>query len=316
MDMAKTELIGGIQRFSTEDGPGIRTTVFFKGCPLKCLWCHNPELLNSTADIIYSNQKCIKCGECVANCCTKALRFTGKNASDDDLLKILIHSNQKCTKCGRCVANCCTEALRFTGKNMSDDDLLKILMKDKGFYNETGGGVTFSGGEVTSQADYAYRLLRKCNEKKLSVAIDTCGYCDIENLMKLCKFAEVVLFDIKCVDEHKHKKLTNVSNQLILQNLNRLCEIPEIKEKIIIRLPLIHNINDTEKDLTEVCRLLIALGLTKVDGLPYHSLGISKSRNLNEEYHEFETPPDTHIDKIIELFNKFNIKINIMGREK
>lgn len=301
------ELLGGIQRFSTEDGPGIRTTVFFKGCPLNCQWCHNPELISSKPDLMYSKQKCIQCEGCVNACPLHALRLQANEIEIE---------REVCVSCGKCVENCYTAALRFSGESKEDDELVELLAKDKGFYKETGGGVTFSGGEVTSQADYAYRILQRCNDKKIGVAIDTYGYCREEQLIKLCKSAEIILFDIKCMDDENHKQLTGVSNQLILDNLKKLCELPGIKEKIIIRLPLIHPVNDTKEDLIKVCNLLNQLGLEKVDGLPYHSLGTAKSRKLGEVPIEFETPPDAYLDEIVALFKRFGLSIRIMGRDE
>jgi len=300
-------LIGGVQRFSTEDGPGIRTTVFFTGCPLKCQWCHNPELIGFNPQVLYTEQKCLKCRGCAQACPLHAISF------HEDTLKI---DREVCTGCGKCVEECCTEALKLSGEFKDIKNLTKLLSKDKGFYNETGGGITLSGGEVCRQADYAYALMQACIAEKMDVAIDTCGYCKTEDLLKLCENAQIVLYDIKCMDEEKHKELTAVSNELILSNLKALCEQPSIREKIMVRLPLIHNVNDTEENLTAVCRLLNEHGIKRVEGLPYHSLGISKSRKLNQESIEFDTPPDDYIDKIVELFKSHSLMITIMGRDK
>jgi len=151
--------------------------------------------------------------------------------------------------------------------------------------------------------------------KKLNVAIDTCGYCKYEDLIKLCENAQVILYDIKHMDDEKHRELTAVGNELIHSNLRALCQQSSIRNKICIRIPLIHNVNDTIENLTEVCKMMNVLGLKRVDGLPYHSLGTSKSRKIEQQPVEFQTPPDEHIDKIIELFKSYCLKINIMGRD-
>ena len=204
----------------------------------------------------------------------------------------------------------------MAGEYMEDDELLALILKDKSFYDETGGGVTFSGGEVTAQSGHALRLAKKCAGKNIRVAIDTCGWCNFEKLSELCQCAETILFDIKCMDDERHKELTGVSNRLILENLEKLCAMPQTAEKIIIRLPLLHDVNDTESDIKAVCRLMNRLGLERADGLPYHSLGVGKARNIGAAAEEFETPPDGHIEQIIRWFNEEGIPVRIMGRDE
>ncbi|MFV0363024.1 MAG: glycyl-radical enzyme activating protein [Suipraeoptans sp.] len=299
-------LIGGIQRFSTEDGPGIRTTVFFTGCPLVCQWCHNPELISHKPQVLFSEQKCLKCGGCVQACPHHAITL------DDNGLKI---DRQVCRGCGRCIDECCSEAIKLSGEYKPVRNLTDLLLKDKSFYSKTDGGITLSGGEVCCQADYAYQIMQSCLNKKQKVAIDTCGYCKYEDLIKLAEPAQVILYDIKHMDSICHKKLTGVGNELIIANLKALCQRSDIRGKIWIRLPLIHDINDTMENLQAVCKLMNELGLHRVDGLPYHSLGMGKSRKIEREQIEFKAPSEEYLDKIIELFRSHSLDINIMGRQ-
>ncbi len=299
-------MLGGIQRFSTEDGPGIRTTLFFKGCPLNCKWCHNPELISTRLEILYSVNKCIRCGSCIKSCPQHAIRFTGEQIEID---------RSRCVHCGTCAENCYTDALRTAGEYRSDEELMDLLSRDRNFYEETGGGVTLSGGEVTSQTSYAFEILQGCRAQGLDVAIDTCGYTPYENLEKLCADAQVILYDIKCIDSDRHKALTGVGNERIIDNLRRLAADPLLHEKIIIRMPLVHPLNDSLEEMQQCCDLYNELGLKKVNGIPYHTLGTSKTRSMGQIPEEYETPSDEHLDAIQALFQKNGIPFTIMGKD-
>ena len=300
-------LIGGVQRFSTEDGPGIRTTVFFTGCPLRCQWCHNPELISRKPQLMYTEQKCLKCGSCVQICPKKALSI------EDGLLKI---NREACDGCGKCVSACFTEALRMSSEYKEVEALTDLLAKDKGFYGETDGGITLSGGEVSCQTEYAHEVMTSCINKNMKVAIDTCGYGNCEDIEKLSKDAQVILYDIKHMDSEKHKEFTGVGNELILNNLRVLCQSPALRERIWIRIPLIHPVNDSVENMTAVCELMNELGLSRVQGIPYHAMGTSKSKKISQEPIEFEAPSEDQINKIIDIFKAHSLSISIMGKDQ
>lgn len=298
-------LLGGSQRFSTEDGPGIRTTLFFKGCPLNCKWCHNPELISSKKEILYYEQKCILCGGCVKVCPQGVLQIAdGKIVFDRD----------RCQHCGLCTENCFTGALKAAGETMEKEQLIRLLTRDEEFYRQTGGGVTLSGGEVTAQTEYAYEIEQLCISKKIDVAIDTCGYTEYERLEMLCRDAKTILYDLKCIDSDRHKELTGVGNERILDNLRKLASDGEMNEKIIIRMPLIHPVNDSLEDMERIAELLGELKLKKVNLIPYHELGTGKSRSMGITPVVYATPDDEHMDEIAALFEEAGLEPVIMGR--
>lgn len=274
--------IGGIQRFSVSDGPGIRTTVFLKGCPLKCKWCHNPELISFQQNLMYTKSRCIGCGYCIQACRQAALTMEEDGISVD---------RARCRKCLECTQVCPGHALRPVMETKTVEEIMELVMRDRIYYKESGGGVTISGGELLCQGKFAQDLLRACHKEEITVAIDTSGYGDGDLLYELAKEGDYILYDIKSSIDETHQLMTGVSNKLIQQNLKRISAEPSIAEKIIIRMPLISGINDTEEDITAACRFLKGLGLKKATLHPYHDLGISKSRGLGEAVTRY-TPPD------------------------
>lgn len=306
MSEQEKALLGGIQKFSTEDGPGIRTTVFFKGCPINCKWCHNPDLISYQPQLLHSPNKCIGCGACIKACPNGAISSGEAGIWVDRSL---------CKNCGICTQTCYTDALKMSGDAKSADEIMTEILTDKSFYDKTGGGVTLSGGEVTSHADFAEKIVKACAKKKIGTAIDTCGYAAYENLERLARGAQYILYDIKCIDSDKHKELTGVPNKLILDNLRKLAEDADLKSKIIIRMPLVHPVNDSMEYMQQTCDFLKELGLHEVNGIPYHNLGLSKSRSLGVTPVEFETPSDEHLDVIQALFEKAGMHFTIMGRD-
>lgn len=253
-----------IKRFAVHDGDGIRTTVFFKGCPLKCVWCHNPEGIGFEPQLAYYENKCIGCGECVTVCPSGAHK--DRHTFDRD----------KCIACGKCADVCLGNALTFYGKEMTVEELLPILLEDKEFYDNSDGGVTLSGGECLMQADFCAELLKKLKEEGISTAVDTCGFVSKEAIDKVMPYTDVFLYDIKAIDEDVHKKCTGHSNKLILKNLKY---IDVSNKKTEIRIPYVPRYNDDQ--ISAIGDFLKELKtVTKVRVLPYHNYAGSKYMSL------------------------------------
>ena len=304
--MAETPYIFNIQKFSTHDGDGVRTTIFFKGCPLRCMWCHNPESQHYYKELIFHHHKCTACGRCVAKC------KQGANSIVDGKI---VFDRSKCTACGVCTDWCITEARELAGKEYTVDALVKEAMKDKIFYEQSGGGVTLSGGEVmaSQHMDYVEEVCRKLHENGVSVFIDTSGYTDYENLKRILPYVDVFLYDIKVMDPEDHKKYIGVDNSLILENLKKLSDEGA---GLYIRLPIIQQVNATDEHIESVIHFLKENNIhaRQVNLLPYHDIGKGKYASLDMEYHvdEMSVPVSelmVHFKSMFEEqgFNKVNI---------
>ena len=306
--MAETPYIFNIQKFSTHDGDGVRTTIFFKGCPLHCMWCHNPESQHYYKELIFHRHKCTACGRCVAKC------KQGANSIVDGKI---VFDRSKCTACGVCTDWCITEARELAGKEYTVDALVKEAMKDKIFYEQSGGGVTLSGGEVmaSQHMDYVEEVCRKLHENGVSVFIDTSGYTDYENLKRILPYVDVFLYDIKVMDPEGHKKYIGVDNSLILENLKKLSDEGA---GLYIRLPIIQQVNATDEHIESVIHFLKENNIhaRQVTLLPYHDIGKGKYASLDMEYHddEMSVPVSELMEHFKSMFEEqgFN-KVNIGG---
>jgi len=267
-----------IQNYSVHDGPGIRTIVFLKGCPLSCAWCSNPESQRIESDLAYNSNKCIglqECGRCHKVCPHGAIIKTDNN-------NISIN-RQLCQECFLCVAECPSQALHTFGELKSIDEVLKVVEADGAFYARSGGGMTISGGEPLMQAEFTIPLLKEAKRRRINTAIETCGYTDWEILKTACQYLDNILFDIKSMDDEKHIRFTKVSNKVILNNFTQLCEeFP--KMKILVRTPVIPGFNDTAADIMEIIDYIKDKPNVRYEILPYHPLGQAKYEYLDREY--------------------------------
>ncbi|GHV14703.1 glycyl-radical enzyme activating protein [Spirochaetia bacterium] len=292
MGFDRTALITNIQRFSTDDGPGIRTTVFLKGCTLACKWCHNPETISPKKQLQYQEQSCKSCGACVRVCRSGAQRLTEKGHELDWT---------KCTGCFACTDACFYGALYVIGREITSGMLGEQLLRDKAFYDKSGGGITLSGGEPLAQADFCAETLRLAKEKGIHTAVDTAGNLHWDQYQKALPWTDLFLFDIKVMDSQKHREMTGGDNSLLLENFKKLCDTGK---DIWIRTPLMKEINDSTTETENRIRILKNKGsVKKVELLPYHSYGTGKYAILGMQHkrHDFEKPGEEKLRSILTM---------------
>lgn len=270
-----------IQRCSLVDGPGIRTTVFFKGCNLHCAWCHNPESQPEKPVMMFYQSKCIGCGTC-RQVCPNAL--------------------EHCEFCGQCVDHCPGGAREICGKTAPTEDILAEVIKDRAYYDRSGGGVTFSGGECMLQHETLSELLRLCKANGISTAVDTAGAVPWAYFARILPDTDLFLYDIKCWDEGTHKKYTGVSNRLILDNLEKLSAL--CADRIIIRVPVIPGVNTSEQEMRSIAAFLKKNNLTHVELLPYHKMGEHKYQDLGLDMQTFTVPEQALMDRFYAYINE------------
>ena len=276
----KKALIFDIERGSFVDGPGIRTTVFFKGCNLRCKWCHNPESQSKNKQILFYRDKCTGCGKCKSVC---------------------PYHFEQCDFCGKCALYCPQDARKICGKEYTVEEVLSEILKDKAYYGESGG-VTFSGGECMLQIDFLKAILEKCKENGVHTAVDTAGNVPWEYFEKILPYTDLFLYDVKCISEDLHKEGTGVSNRLILENLQKLSEN---KAEIIVRVPVIPEFNGNDYEMQKIADYLKDLRIKKVELLPYHAMGEHKWTAIGMEAKRFSIPRSEDMEKFKTLFNAF-----------
>jgi pyruvate formate lyase activating enzyme len=279
-----------IKRYSIHDGPGIRTTVFLKGCALRCLWCHNPESIHPGPELMHWPARCVRCHACVKACPTGALSADASGAVAVD--------RAKCDHCGKCADACLYDAMQIVGREMSVEDVLTEVEKDRVFYEQSGGGVTLSGGDPSVQAGFAEALLDALRSRGIRSALDTAGLSANGALERLARKADLILYDLKCVDDARHREFTGVSNATILANLERLAAAgPEIW----VRVPLVDGVNDDDDNIRRTIAFLAALKTVRRVGLlPYHAGGLDKALRIGRgsDFRRFTAPPEGRIAAI------------------
>ncbi len=293
------EIVGNIfniQRYSIHDGPGIRTTVFVKGCPLRCFWCQNPESWSRQVELLWNRGLCTNCGRCVKVCRYGALSFSEG---------LVVMDRGKCTKCGDCVGACFNKARSIKGYTITAQKTLEEVLKDRRLYSKSGGGVTISGGEATAQPEFTTAVLRLCKENWIHTAIETCGQRDWETLKGILEYTDYVLYDIKCVDDEKHKRGTGVSNGLILSNAAKIAAW----KPVLFRMPLIPGYNDNEEDVLKFRKLVrddFGLGSESMELLKYNPMGEEKYRHLDrpeDEIPSYQAQSQEQMDRLEELLH-------------
>ena len=297
--MAKT-IVTNIQKFSLHDGEGIRSTVFFKGCPLNCAWCHNPETWLSKPQLMYNTERCTLCQRCFDSCPNKII--TAKAAETSGAAFAVVHDFTKCRACGSCAECCFNDAKEICGKEYSASEVFAIIERDVPFYEQSGGGLTLSGGEAMLQdIEFLEELAKLCQSAGISLSIDTCGFVPFDKFQKMLPYTDVFLYDIKIMDSARHKEFTGSDNSLILENLKKLSDSGA---KIHIRLPMIEGVNCDDENISALIEFLREINVYKVSLLPYHNIGSAKFQCLGMTQSDISLKAPT-AERLAEIRGRF-----------
>ena len=297
-------IIFDVKKYAIHDGPGIRTTVFFKGCPLACRWCHNPEGITVASQRIYRQERCIGCGECIQICPQKAITQTADGVVSDPA---------KCDLCQTCADHCPPEAVEFVGRKVTVAEVMREIEKDIAFYDESGGGITLSGGEPLMQSEFLLQLLDACADHDLHRTVDTTGYADAGLLLEVAQKTDLFLYDLKLMDAAKHRDFTGVSNELILNNLKLLAQN---EARIQVRVPIIPGINSDAENIDRTAAFVSALpGVEHIAILPFHNSARGKYGRLGVDCiaSDIECPTDEHLKIIAGRLEKSGLQVKIGG---
>lgn len=303
--MSATGRVFDIKRYSIHDGPGIRTTVFLKGCSLNCLWCHNPESVDPGPELMHWPGRCARCYACVAAC--------PKGAIAKDAAGAVVIDRTKCDLCGKCAEACLYDAMQLVGREMTVDEVLDEVEKDRVFYEQSGGGVTLSGGDPSVQAAFAEAILDGCRARGLRTAVDTAGFSSNGALERLASKADLVLFDLKVMDEARHRDVTGVPNRPILGNLEKLAAAGT---EVWVRIPLVAGVNDDDENVARTIAFLRSLRtIRRIGLLPYHSGGLEKARRIGKDakFRKFETPSEPRIAAVEAAFREAGFEVRRGG---
>ena len=299
----KSAVVFNIQKYSVHDGPGIRTTVFFKGCPLKCTWCHNPESHSVDHQLMLNIDKCVGCGKCAKRCPHGAIEII------DGVMKL---DETKCVICKKCSTICPKEGIEYVGETLEVKDIVKEILKDQMFYDESGGGVTFSGGEPMMQPDVVAEIARRSKDFGVHTAMETSAFASWSSFEKVVPHIDLFLIDIKALQNDIHEQYVGASNQVILENIRKLSDLGK---RMWIRMPIISGINDGDENINLTIEFLKTVHFEQVNLLPYHSMGKGKYTKLGKEYTmpEIKEPNDEHMNALARKFENNGIRVKIGG---
>jgi pyruvate formate lyase activating enzyme len=293
-----------IKKYAIHDGPGIRTTVFFKGCPLKCRWCHNPESWSMHPELGFRRGRCAKCGRCVEVCKEQAISLAENGP---------VTNAAECTVCGECVSACLNNAREIIGQEMTVSQVVSEIKKDAIFYDQSGGGATFSGGEPLMQGEFLLALLKQCRNQGIHTVVDTTCHAELQIIQQVARHTDLFLCDLKHMDGTVHKDFTGVENDLILYNIRWLSNAGK---RITIRIPIVPGFNDDRSNIEMTAEFVRSLGnVTRIDVLPYNSGGKEKSARLTTEFDlmESEVPTDEDMTVIADILNSYGFEVKIGG---
>lgn len=295
-------LVTQFERYAVHDGPGIRTVVYLKGCPLRCLWCHSPETQAPYPELAIRVDRCLRCGTCVAVCRHQAPVETpaGFEVRRD-----------RCRACGSCALECPTGTRELLGRRLTVPEVLAVVERDRPFYDASGGGVTVSGGEPLAQPAFVEALLRACRDAGIHTAVETCGMGALRTLERIAPVTDFFLYDLKLMDDCRHRRVTGGSNRPILENLERLAAGGS---RVRVRLPLVPGVNDDEENLDAIARFLVSLGLRELDLLPYHRAGIAKYARLGRAYGLPETRPPSPeaLEEVVDRLGQAGVAVRVL----